>query len=110
MNPDQYDAISATERLVLSALYPRKELYGLQIPQAMSDVANGQLRFTIEALYPVLNSLEKRGHIESRWGEDGHDNRGGARRRYYKLTDQGIGMIDAIAGGEQNQPLQWQPT
>lgn len=100
---------SPTEELVLLALYPGKELYGLQIPQAMSDASDGRRQFKIGSLYPALHALEKKGLLESKWGDDTPDNRGGARRRYYKLTGQGVTALDSIMEFR-NRLLQWQPS
>ena len=81
----------------------------LQIPQAMSDASDGRRQFKIGSLYPALHALEKKGLLESRWGDDTPDNRGGARRRYYKLTGQGVTALDSIMEFR-NRLLQWQPS
>lgn len=73
-----------------------KELYGLQIPQAIEEASGGSQTMQIGTLYPVLHSLEKKGLVESRWGDEARDDRGGARRRYYKLTQFGVSHIDAL--------------
>ncbi|BAS57975.1 transcriptional regulator, PadR family protein [Leptolyngbya boryana NIES-2135] len=99
--------VSPREELVLLALYS-KELYGLQIPQAMSEASGGKRKFQIGSLYPTLHSLEKKGLIESRWGDEGRDERGGARRRYYKLTGSGVATLEAIQSFRENL-IAWQP-
>jgi PadR family transcriptional regulator, regulatory protein PadR len=98
--------ISPREELVLLALHG-KELYGLQIPKAMEE-ASGGTRMGIGTLYPVLHSLEKKGLIESRWGEEERDERGGARRRYYKLTGAGVSILEAVQSFRSNL-INWQP-
>jgi len=87
--------VSPREEIVLLALH-RKELYGLQIPQAVEEASGGERKMQIGTLYPVLHSLEKKGLVESRWGEEGRDERGGARRRYYKLTGLGVVKLDSL--------------
>jgi PadR family transcriptional regulator, regulatory protein PadR len=101
-----YD-VSPREELVLLALY-NKELYGLEIPQAMAAASEGKRKMGIGTLYPVLHALENKGLVESRWGDEGRENRGGARRRYYKLTASGISTLDAIQSFRNNL-LTWQP-
>ncbi len=58
--------ISPREELVLLALC-NKELYGLQIPQAIAEASSGKRKMGMGTLYPVLHSLEKKGLVESRW-------------------------------------------
>jgi DNA-binding PadR family transcriptional regulator len=99
--------VSPREELVLLALYG-KELYGLQIPKAMEEASGGQRQMGIGSLYPTLHSLEKKHLIESRWGDEGREERGGARRRYYKLTDRGVATVNAIQSFRANL-IAWQP-
>nr|WP_290225636.1 PadR family transcriptional regulator [Trichocoleus desertorum] len=99
--------VSPREELVLLTLY-NKELYGLQIPQAMEDASGGQRQMGIGTLYPTLHTLEKKGLVESRWGDETREERGGARRRYYKLTGSGVTTLKAIQAFRSNL-LSWQP-
>lgn len=100
--------VSPREEIVLLALY-NKELYGLQIPQAMEEASGGNTKMGIGTLYPVLHSLEKKGLVESRWGDEGREERGGARRRYYKLTGSGVATLEAVQSFRSNL-LIWQPS
>lgn len=99
--------VSPREELVMLALY-NKELYGLQIPQAVAEASGGKRKMGMGTLYPVLHSLEKKGLVESRWGDEGREERGGARRRYYKLTGSGVTTLEAIQSFRSNL-LTWQP-
>ena len=99
--------VSPREELVVLALY-NKELYGLQIPKAMEEASGGKHQMGVGTLYPVLHSLEKKGLIESRWGNEGREERGGARRRYYKLTASGVATFEAIQAFRSNL-VSWQP-
>lgn len=99
--------ISPREEIVLLALC-NKELYGLQIPQAMAEASGGQRQMGVGTLYPTLHSLEKKGLIESRWGDETREERGGARRRYYKLTGSGVTTLETIQSFRSNL-LSWQP-
>lgn len=103
-----YESVSPREELILLSLYG-KELYGLQIPKAMEEASGKRQKLSIGSLYPTLHSLEQKGLIESRWGEEGRSERGGARRRYYKLKKSGIVTIDAIQAFRANLQV-WQPT
>jgi DNA-binding PadR family transcriptional regulator len=98
--------VSPREELVLLALHC-KELYGLQIPQAIKEASDGRREMGIGTLYPVLHSLEKKGLLESRWGDEGREERGGARRRYYKLTGAGVATLNEIQSFRSNL-LGWQ--
>lgn len=99
--------ISQLEEILMIALL-NKELYGLQIAQAMCDASGGTRKVNIGSLYPTLHKLERKGLIESRWGDDRPDERGGARRRYYKMTALGSRVLDEIQGLRTNL-MTWQP-
>lgn len=100
--------ISNAEELILTSLFG-KELYGLQIPQAISEVSGGRRKVGMGTLYPTLHKLEKKDLITSRWGDEGREERGGARRRYYKLTGKGIAALESIQSFRADL-LAWQPT
>lgn len=102
-----YVNIQPREELVLLALY-NKELYGLQIPKAMEEASGGRKQMGIGTLYPVLHSLENKGLIESRWGDECRKERGGARRKYYKLTGSGVTTLNSILEFRENL-LSWNP-
>ncbi len=55
-----------------------KELYGLEIALAINT--------DVGLLYPALHQLETKGLIQSRWGDEHPESRGGNRRRYYRLA------------------------
>lgn len=67
---------SDKETLILAALEERPK-YGLEL----CDETGLSFGF----LYPVLHRLERAGKIESYWDEQRRPERGGARRKYYKL-------------------------
>lgn len=100
--------ISTLEELIMTALL-NKELYGLQLVQAIEDASGGKRRIGAGSLYPTLHRLEKKkGLIESLWGDDKTEERGGARRRYYKLTGLGEVVLEETQQTRQNL-LTWQP-
>jgi len=100
--------ISNTEELILTSLFG-KELYGLQVPQAISEVSGGRRKVGMGTLYPTLHKLEKKDLITSRWGDEGKEERGGARRRYYKLTGKGVAALESIQVFRADL-LAWQPS
>ena len=73
-----------TELLVLALLEARPR-HGYEIGKMIEQRSEGQLKFRIASLYPILCRLEDRGYIAGRWVErDGE-----RRRRYYRLTPLG---------------------
>lgn len=101
------DGLSPTEEILLTALFGQ-ELYGVQIPQAISEVSNGARKMGVGTLYPTLHKLEKKGFISSRWGDEIREERGGARRRYYKLTGEGQAALEAVQSFR-TRLLEWHP-
>ena len=84
--------ITSNEELFLVIL-KNKELYGKQICQAIFDASHGSRELKVGSLYPTLHILEQKGLVASRWGDERADQRGGARRRYYRLTDDGVAAL-----------------
>ena len=61
---------------------PSEERYGLELIRAT--------RLKSGTLYPLLERLEAAGWLASRWDEPGQSHSGGPRRRFYRLTGEGI--------------------
>ena len=100
--------LTSTEELIMTAIL-NQDLYGLQIAKAIEEVSNGTKKMKVGFLYPKLHSLEKKGYVESYWGDKRLEERKGARRKYYKLTGLGNRVLD------ENQQIRndlatWQPT
>jgi len=76
------DKLTLNELKILSALM-YNELYGLEIMNKINSESGGNLM--LGSLYNLLSRLEKKGFVTSRWGDDTNE-RGGNRRRYYKIT------------------------
>ena len=91
-----------TEILVLQSLYS-KELSGLQIIQFIADIKGKSL--DIGLFYPVFQKLEEKELIKSRWGTEQSSDRGGARKRYYRLTQSGEKALADVQGF--NNSLNW---
>jgi transcriptional regulator len=74
----------SAELLVLTLLEGRPR-HGYDIGKLIEERSNGQIRFRIGSLYPILFRLEDRGLIAGRWLEKA----GERRRRCYRLTPAG---------------------
>ena len=74
----------SAELLVLTLLDGRPR-HGYDIGKLIEERSNGQIRFRIGSLYPILFRLEDRGLIAGRWLEK----EGERRRRCYRLTPAG---------------------
>ena len=92
--------ITPREQLILFSIGGR-EMYGLAIQQVIADASRGQERVTLGTIYPILKSLEEKGLVEGRWEDESPDNRAGARRRYYRLTERGIEAVQQILDFQQ---------
>lgn len=99
--------ISNLEELIMTALL-NHELYGLQIARAIEEVSNGEKKIGVGSLYPKLHKLEKKGYINSHWGDDRPEERNGARRKYYKLTGLGSDVLDKTQK-RRTDIANWQP-
>jgi PadR family transcriptional regulator, regulatory protein PadR len=78
----------SAELLILSLLEARPR-HGYEISKLIEQRSEGALRFHAASLYPLLYRLEKRGWIQGRWVEKA----GQRRRRYYRLTTAGRGVL-----------------
>lgn len=79
------NTVGLKEARILSVLLS-KEKYGLEIVESLKkETGEGT---PLSGLYPTLHRLEKKGFIKGRWGESTAE-RGGNRRRYYRLTGSG---------------------
>ncbi len=77
-----------TPLLVLSVLRDG-ELYGYEIAQKVRERSGGTFAPSEGALYPALHSLEAEGALQADW----RDSDRGPRRRYYRITPKGSGLL-----------------
>jgi len=75
--------------LLILALLEGRERHGYDIGKQIDEQSDGTISFHVTSLYPTLYRLEERGWIEGRWVEKA----GQRRRRYYRLTPGGRGML-----------------
>lgn len=74
--------------LILSVLRDH-ELYGYQIAQNITAGSGSMFTPSEGALYPALHKLETEGSLEATWRASDR----GPRRRYYRITEHGLGRL-----------------
>jgi transcriptional regulator len=74
----------SAELVILSILEERPR-HGYEISKQIEARSQGQLKFHVASLYPLLYRLEERGWLQGRWVEKP----GQRRRRFYTLTAEG---------------------
>ncbi|MGH9728060.1 MAG: PadR family transcriptional regulator [Candidatus Acidiferrales bacterium] len=83
----EWKRVSA-EMLILSLVEARPR-HGYEISKLIEHRSGGAVHFHVASLYPLLYRLERRGWLKGRWVEKS----GQRRRRYYRLTRQGRGVL-----------------
>jgi DNA-binding PadR family transcriptional regulator len=75
--------------LFILALVDEEDHHGYEIGRQIELRSGGAVRFTMASLYATLYRLEEKALIRGRWVERA----GQRRRRYYRITDSGRGML-----------------
>lgn len=83
---------SGTLDLALLASLEGQPRYGLEIMQHVNARSGGTFDLREGSLYPALHRLVKSGWVESEWQES---DKGGAPRKYYRLTESGQAALGA---------------
>jgi PadR family transcriptional regulator PadR len=78
----------SAELIILSIVEPRAR-HGYEISKLIETRSNGQIKFHLASLYPLLYRLEERGWLQGRWVEKA----GERRRRFYSLTTEGRAVL-----------------
>lgn len=73
-----------TDTIILAQL-AKGDSYGYVISKNVQEITRGELQLKEATLYTTFRRMEAAGVIESYWGNE----KAGARRRYYHLTDAG---------------------
>jgi PadR family transcriptional regulator, regulatory protein PadR len=81
--------LSGLECFLLTALKSR-EHYGFELVKVVEELTLGKIVPTIGTLYPTLNKLKQKGLVTSRWGDEEIEGTEGARRKYFKITSEGV--------------------
>ena len=85
------DLNKGSAQLLVLTLLEGRPRHGYDIGKLIEERSNGQIRFRIGPLYPILFRLEDRGLIAGRWLEKD----GERRRRCYRLTPAGRKFLQA---------------
>lgn len=93
IQPQAFQKGSA-EMLVL-ALLEERDRHGYEIAQLIEQRSNGEIRFRVPSLYPLLYRLEGRALVTGRWVEKA----GERRKRFYRLTPAGRRTLEAQRRG-----------
>ncbi|MCQ5128459.1 helix-turn-helix transcriptional regulator [Butyricicoccus faecihominis] len=79
-------AFAGSNILLILALLEDEDKYGYQIIRELECRSDKTFSMKEGTLYPILHGLEERGEVRSYERES----EAGRRRRYYKLTRQGV--------------------
>ena len=82
--------MAASTKPLILAILARREMYGYQIIQEVIKLSGGTLEWSEGMLYPVLHKLERERLVRSQW----RISETGRRRKYYRLTDQGLKELE----------------
>lgn len=107
--------IRGSTAIMVLSLLSREDMYGYQIIKEIDKQSGGVFIFKEGTLYPILHGLEIEGFVESYWVESSQ----GRRRKYYRITNQGISILkeksaewnhfkkalDQVIGGMKLEPL-----
>ena len=86
------EILSKTEELILLAIWKLKEnAYGVPIRDYLIEMTGK--KFSIGGIYVPLDRLVRKGYLIAIQG-DPTPERGGMSKRYYKLTDEGIKILN----------------
>ena len=79
------DVIRGHTDAVILAQLMRRDSYGYEINKTIESLSGGAFVLKEATLYTAFRRLEDSGLIVSYWGDEAV----GARRKYYKITQQG---------------------
>ena len=75
------------DQILMSVWKFKGQGYGINIFQHLNEI--NDKRITLGVVYDVLERLSKNGYVETLMGEP-TPTRGGMRKKYYKITNEGI--------------------
>jgi PadR family transcriptional regulator, regulatory protein PadR len=79
-------------RMSILKLLEERDMHGYQIMSELKDRSEGLISPTAGTTYPILQELESRGHVSSRWAAS----RGKRKRKVYHLTRKGFKTIQGV--------------
>ena len=71
--------------LIILSIVEHRARHGYEISKLIEARSEGEIKFHVASLYPLLYRLEERGWLQGRWVEKA----GQRRRRFYSLTAAG---------------------
>lgn len=80
--------------LAVMTLLADGEMYGYELVEALEARSGGLLEMGQSTVYPLLYTLEKRGHLAPHWRQA----ESGRRRKYYRLTAEGRAWMNEQQG------------
>jgi PadR family transcriptional regulator PadR len=81
--------LKGTTPLLVLRVLREEELYGYEIAQRIRERSGDAFAPSEGSLYPALHALEAEGALEAFWRESDK----GPRRRYYRITSIGQGLL-----------------
>jgi PadR family transcriptional regulator, regulatory protein PadR len=75
--------------LIILSIVEERARHGYEISKLIEARSEGEIKFHVASLYPLLYRLEERGWMHGRWVEKA----GERRRRFYTLTPEGRGVL-----------------
>ena len=85
------DLVQGTLDLLILKTLTLEAMHGWAIGKRIQQVSNEVLQVQQGSLYPALHRLEKRGWLESDWGESEN----GRQAKFYSLTAAGRKQLEA---------------
>ena len=86
-------SLGALEEIILLLILREKESYGAELVKLYTNQMKKQI--TLPAVVMVLKRLEKKGLLNSEFGE-ATAMRGGKRKRFYRVTPYGKKALDEV--------------
>jgi DNA-binding PadR family transcriptional regulator len=84
--------LSALEEDILTLLVGR-DLCAQEIIQLFAEAGDGHAGVVQSTPYSVLPRMQEKGFVHSRWSRAGEPTPGGSPRRYYRLTEEGLRIL-----------------
>ena len=91
MPVEKSDLLQGTLDMLILKIVALGPVHGYGISQRIKQISKQVLQVQQGSLYPALHRLEKRGWLESQWGES--DN--GREAKFYKLSARGRKQLSA---------------
>ncbi len=86
------DLIRGNTDMIIMAQLVKHDSYGYEINKEIQRATNGKYELKEATLYTAFKRLTDSGYITSYWGDENK----GARRRYYKITEDGKTAFETL--------------